>query len=146
MKRILTLLLLSSLLFSCDKEDSESNNPNPIDEGPGPTFVNLSLTQHVFSAINDEFETFEMGDIVWDFNFASQEITVSVADGIDPVFLNPGTYSFTLEDNVCNYGDNRYIHPDGRLMGLLILDDFDEGVITISDACVDGPIFTFERN
>ena len=146
MKKIFTLLICCGLILSCSDEDSESNQPNNPDNNPNPTVVNFSMTRYVPSAMNEEFEAFEMGEIVWKFDFIDQEIQVTVSDEVQAVFLDTGTYSYTLEDNVCNYGDNRYIHPDGRLMGLMIMDEYDDGVITISDGCVDGPIFTFERN
>lgn len=146
MKKYILLMVLSVFFLSCSKEDSESNNPNTLPNNPNTIPVSFSLTRYVPSAMNDEFQEFDNGKIVWVFDFSERRVTVNLADGVEAVFLDSGNYSYTLEDNACNYGDNRYIHPDGRLMGLMIMDDFDEGVITISDGCVDGPIFTFERN
>lgn len=135
MKKFLFISLIA-LCFSCNSDDD------------GGTFEDFNLTIYTPNPFFEEDTTqnFDSGDIVWSFNFASQQVTVQVASGVDPVRLNPGTYSFSLNDNICNYDDNRYFHVDGDVIGLLIMDDYSEGKITISNACVDGAIFVFERD
>ncbi len=131
------LLLCTIVLFSCSSDD----NVNPDD------FEAFNLKAYTANPFLDADTTinYNDGDIVWDFNFNSNQVEVSVLEGIESVRLLPGMYNFTLNDNVCNYDDNRYFHVGDDRIGLLILDNYPEGQLTISDACIDGPIYFFER-
>lgn len=136
MKRLLTLLVLTGLLWSCSSDD----------DTPRPVFEAFNLKVYVPNAELPENQTYEDGEVVWSFDFGSQRVKVEVAEGVDAVRLNSGTYDYSLNDNVCNYADNRYFHVGDDSIGLLIMDDYEAGTIIISDGCIDGPIFTFERD
>ena len=138
MKKLLVFSLCCALGFSCSSDDND-------DAG---VFEVFNLKVYVVNPLlsPDSDVTYEDGDITWSFNLEAQRVKVTVAEGIDAVRLAPGSYDFTLNDNLCNYGDNRYFHVNDDSIGLLILDNYSEGQITISDACIDGPVFYFERD
>lgn len=146
MKIIFSFLALAFLITSCSSEDSENNPDQPMDQNPSPNLNSFSLRFFYPNADELEFSDFDKNEIVWEFDFDSMEVDVVVAPGIEPIFLDDGTYTYTLEDNPCNFGENRYIHPDGKKMGLMILDQIDEGFITITEDCIGGPVYTFQRN
>jgi hypothetical protein len=136
MKKILLLLLITIVFISCSKDEATVSS----------SFEAFSLKSYVASPMvsNDAVE-YETGDIVWRFNFESQQLQVQIADGIDALRLETGTYNFSLNDNTCNYDENPYFHVDSDAIGLLIMDNYEDGLLTISDACIDGPIYRFER-
>ena len=146
MKRIFSLLAIALLLAGCSGEEADNNPDQPMDQNPDPGFNSFSLRYFYPNADQLEFIDFDKNEIVWEFDFDNQEIDVVVLPTAESVFLSSGTYSYTLEDNPCNFGENRYIYPDGRKMGLMILDQIDEGFITITEECISGPVYTFQRN
>lgn len=138
MKKTILLLAILGLALSCSSDD---------DTGVGQ-FEAFNLKVYTPNPFFDADTTinYNDGDIVWNFNFGSNQVEVSISEGIEPVRLPAGMYNFTLNDNVCNYADNKYFHVADDIIGLLILDNYGEGSITISDACIDGPIYVFERD
>ena len=136
MKKLIPLFVLFAVLWSCSSDD----------DGAPPSFEAFSLKTYQPSAMNPEVQEFETGELVWSFDFANQKVVVEVALGATSIRLDPGTYDYTLNDNVCNYDDNRYFHVGSDAIGLLIMDNYASGVVVISDGCIDGPIFTFERD
>ena len=135
MNKLCTLFLLAAALWSCSSDD----------DGASVSFEAFNLKTYQPSAMNPVFEEFEDGEIVWSFDFANETVKVEIALGASAIRLEPGTYNYSLNDNICNYDDNRYFHVGSDAIGLLIMDDYDSGLLTISDGCIDGPVFSFER-
>jgi len=106
-----------------------------------------SLTKYTPSAFfPDEFQSFEEGQIVWDFDMDAQSLDIHIEE-VNKIEGLPdiGDYQFELKEHACNYGDNQYISIEGRDYGLMITDHIDSDSLIISEACLDGHIMLFVR-
>lgn len=136
MKQLL-LISIALVLLGC-KSDDDTANEITLDSS-------WTLISYTPSPILPHTITYEPGQIIWKFDTQANTIDVVLTAGGD-ILLEPVTYNYELTDNSCNYNDNKYIQiVDGQRLGVLILDDLQDGEITISEACVDGFIAVFEQ-
>lgn len=131
------------LVFSsCEYEALQTNEQNTE-----RTASSWSLATYTPSAFfPEQFQSFEEGQIVWDFDMDTQSLDISIEE-VQKIESLPdiGSYQFELAEHVCNYGDNQYISIDGREYGLMITDYIDSDSLIITNACVDGHIMLFVR-
>jgi len=135
MKKILTLLLCTVVLYACSNDDS-NNNVNP---GSDSIQGNWNLNSYI--AFVDVLPVLEQGDITWTFNEAGTSLVVNntVQDAY-PYMLASGTYDITVTDGALS------IVADGYESEYEY--DFADGTLTLRDTqdSGDGPHMQFSRN
>ncbi|GAB3332184.1 hypothetical protein GCM10027429_11310 [Marivirga atlantica] len=136
---LIPLLFFSLLISSCKNSTDDFNQGSEI-EG---SWHLVEYMPNVF--FQDDQLTFDRGEIVWHFNTEEKVLFIEMAAGVDFNVIEKGIHTYEFGDNGCNYDDNKFIKVESNGLGVLIKDDIPKGILTISNACVDGHILKFER-
>lgn len=130
MRKLLILLLFSSLFLSCNEDDDALPPVN--------TALNGSWNMETYVAFMAELPELNDGDITWTFNSNN---TVTVVNNVEeqyPYMMGSGVYSFTIEGNLVTLlNDEPYQYTINGT----------ELTLAHTLASVDGgPIISFSKN
>lgn len=137
MKPLFVVTFCVIVLTGCKGDDSV------IDSFPTTNFTLVSYNVSPFAGTEPQF--YEPNQVIWRIDFQAARINVSSAPDVDSPRLGDGEHNYELKDDLCNYGINRLMEVNDRRMGVLIMDDFGEGRITITDTCIDGGVLVFQK-
>ncbi|WP_298516487.1 hypothetical protein [uncultured Kordia sp.] len=135
MKKIFLPLLALFMLVSCNNDDDATS----------ADVMTFSLLRDYYAPEQGASNFYTPNQILWTFDFTNMTITIETQQGIDSPVLPAGSYSYTLVDGQCDYGDNLTVQIDTRQYGALILDELSSGKISLSQECYDGNLLFFEN-
>ena len=129
MKKILILLVLSSLFLSCNNDDDAA----PVADAT----LNGSWNMETYVAFMDVLPVLEQGDVTWTFSQYSVTVVNNVHETY-PYMPASGTYDLSLENGILSIEGTGSYHYEIEGNQLTM-----EHVEAEVDA---GPIMTFSRN
>ncbi len=125
MNKLFFFTILICFLYGCGNNDDSS-------ESSQVQSYALKKYSPSFSNGNGEI-IYAMDDIIWTFDFQNQTILVEIFNGIEPVMLNPGNYSYMLGEYICGISSSELIINNTNYGDLIISNT--PGVLIIHDLC-----------